>query len=100
EARLFAVKNPRRPAEPALFKTGYFCYCALGRQIAVQNDNVAGRVHRLFEWADDNLPLLVNTLHFLEVVGERPAGAGEAVAVQQPGLQKGLQGRWRPADLM
>ena len=82
-----AVEDPRRALEDVAVEAGRLHDRALGRQRAVEDRDAAGAVDRLAQRAED-LAVEVRRRDVGEVLGHRLAGDGEAVAVQQAGVEQ------------
>src|SRR5207249_2948338 len=70
---------------------------AVGRQVALQDLDVPGRLQRVGERTHDRLPRR-ETWQLLHVLTYRAAGHGEAVAVQQPLVEEHAHHGRDPAD--
>ena len=81
EAGFLAVEAARRAGELQLLHAGDLHDRAFGREIAFQADDAAGRRQRLVGRADDVLVGI--PFHVLQILGDRAAGYGHAVAVQE-----------------
>src|SRR5579862_4658493 len=98
QRQFLRLEHARRSAEAQPFLARDLRDCAGGRQVAVEDDEVALRLDRLFPGPDDALPRGIR-LHGREVLRHRPARAGHAAAMQQPLVQQRLHQGSYAADL-
>ena len=95
EGILLALEDARRTLEHARLQAGDLDQRAVGREVAFQDDDAAGRVQRVRGRAND---FAVGRRRARELVGERPARQRERVAVQMAGVEQRLQHRRDAAD--
>ena len=88
EALLLGVEAARRPGELQRLQAGDLHDRAVRREVAREADDAAGRRHRLVGRTDHVLVRV--PLHVLQVLGDRPAGHGHAVAVQEAVVEQRL----------
>jgi hypothetical protein len=89
---LLAVEDARRAAVVAALVAAELDHAALGREVAAQDRQAAGRLDRVVERADDLLALGLGGL--ARVLADGPAGDRDRVLVEQA---RPRAGAWRPA---
>ena len=97
EGGFFRVEDPGCAAEFFAFFAGNFRHGPAGCEVAVEDDEMAVFLDRIFERPDDLLAFGVG-LERREVLLEGLAGHGEAVAVEQAGREELLHERNDTAD--
>ena len=90
----FAIEDPRRAAEAQTLFAGNFGDCAIGREVAGENANVAVRLERR-RYRAHNFLSLGKRGALLQILRQGGAGDGEAIAVQQPRFEQQLHHRRR-----
>ena len=97
EHRLFAVEDAGRPAEPRAFLAGDLGDGRIGGEVAVEDRDVARLFDRVLDRLDDLLPR-GEPLARGQVLGERLAGHGHAIAVHEPLVEQVFHEAARAAD--
>ncbi len=85
------VEHARRTGDRRILEAGDLGHAAFGREIALEDREVALRVHRLVERADHVLVGARRVGHVRQLLGHGAAGDRHAVAVQQARLEQHLQ---------
>ncbi|SII46516.1 Uncharacterised protein [Mycobacteroides abscessus subsp. abscessus] len=96
--RLFLVEDPGRAFEDVGVEARGLDDGALGGERAAEHGESAGRVDRVVERPED-LAVGVGRVDLGEVLGHGPARHGEAVAVEETGVEEGLHDHGHAADL-
>ena len=102
ENRLPAPVPRNRTRAPCLeaqsFFAGDFRDRTFGREVAVKNDQVAVFFDRIVERSDDGLAGWIRLPHLASVSAMVLAGDGQAIAVQQAGVQQHFHQRTNAAN--
>ena len=94
---LFALEHDGFAFETQTFLAGDLADCASGSEVAVEDDEVTVLFDRVVERADDLLALRIR-FHVRQRLGHGFAGDGEAIAVEQAGVEQRLHERADAAD--
>ncbi len=97
QRRFLGIEDAGAAGELFAFLAGDFADAAHGREVAVEDDEMARRLDRVVEAVDDVLVLRVG-LHVLEIFRDGPAGDGHAVAVEQALIEQHFHQRRETAD--
>ena len=90
QRRLLVVKNACRAGHHRVLQPGDFCHATLGRQIALENRQVALGIHWVVYWPDHVLIGAWYVGDVLEHFGNGLAADRDAVAMQQARYQQRL----------
>ncbi|MEN4474174.1 hypothetical protein [Mycolicibacterium cosmeticum] len=93
------LENPCRALEHVGVETGRLHHRALRRERAVQDRDAAGRMDRIAH-RPQHLAVRVRRLDVGEVLRHGLTGDGQAIPVQQAGIQQCLHHHRHPADLV
>ena len=84
ERVFLALEDARRPFEDARLQSGDLDQRTVGREVALEHDDAAGRMQRVPRGAHD---LAIGPRRVGQLVGERAPGEREGVAVQVAGVE-------------
>ncbi|MCV7207617.1 hypothetical protein [Mycolicibacterium canariasense] len=93
------LENPRRALEHVGVEAGRLHHRALRRERAVQDGDAAGRVDRIAH-RPQHLAVRIRRLDVGEILRHGLTGDGQAIPVQQAGIQQRLHHHRHPADLV
>ena len=97
ESLFFGIEHARPALEAQALLACNFCNRALGREISVQDHQVAVFLDRIAQGPHDRLTVRI-CADAAKILGQRRAGYREAIAVQQAGIQQGFHQRLDAAD--
>src|SRR5271166_3750092 len=97
---MLGIEHPSRPLETRLFDARDFGNAALGREITLENLEMARFVHRIRPWADHFLVAWWFRWYIRQLLGHRAAGDGHALAMESAMVEQHSQHLPHATDAM